>query len=151
MAIYYKISDFNISGKSIPELIADKILEHHIIPMSFAQASAPFHIYPSAKSGYRPYIWEKAKGRSGTSQHTFGEKKSGLVYESDLGAVDWTCENFKENKDCLLELIIEHTNYLRLSVYETFIHCDYKNTHKNKRLLFESESNSKWNFIEFIN
>ena len=85
------------------------------------------------------------------TQHTFGQKKSGVVYEDELGAVDWTCENFKENKDCLLELIIEHTNYLRLSVYETFIHCDYKNTHKNKRLLFESESNSKWNFIECIN
>jgi hypothetical protein len=152
MALYYKISDFNISGERIPEKIADKILEHHIIPMSSVQKIADFMIYPSAKSGYRSYVWEKARGRSGSSQHTFGEKKSGLVYDVDLGAVDWTCDEFYTNKDILLELIIENTNYLRLSIYDTFIHCDYKNTHKGKRLLFENNSHiNQWEFIEFIN
>lgn len=151
MALYYKISDFNISRMDIPELIADKILQHHILPMSVAQKKADFHIYPSTKSGFRPYVWEVARGRSGTSQHTFGQKKSGVIYENELGAVDWTCENFDKNKDELINLIISETNYLRIAVYKTFIHCDYKNTHKHKRLLFESDSNSKWKFIRFIN
>lgn len=150
MALYYKISDFNISGMDIPESIADKILNHHIIPMSYVQIRTPFHVYPSAKSGFRPYVWEIARGRSGTSQHTFGQKKSGVVYEDELGAVDWTCEDFEQNKEELLKYIIKETNYLRMTVYNTFIHCDYKNTHKHKRLLFESDSNSKWKFIKFV-
>jgi len=78
MALYYKISDFNISGMDVPELIADKILNHHIIPMSYVQARTPFHVYPSQKSGFRPYVWEIARGRSGTSQHTFGQKRGYL-------------------------------------------------------------------------
>jgi hypothetical protein len=150
MALYYKISDFNISSMDIPELISDKILQHHIIPMSFVQSKAPFHIYPSARSGFRPYVWEIARGRSGKSQHTFGQKKSGVIYENELGAVDWTCEDFLDNKDCLLDLIIKETNYLRISVYNSFIHCDYKNTHKNKRLLFKADTKGKWKFIRFI-
>jgi len=151
MPIYFKISDFNISDMDIPQVIADKILENHIIPMSFVQTETPFFVYPSMRSGFRPYVWEIARGRSGTSQHTFGQKKTGVIYEDELGATDWTCDDFSINKDCLLEQIIKHTNYLRVTVYNNFIHCDYKNTHRGKRLLFESDSNSKWKFIKFIN
>lgn len=155
MAIYFKISDLNISGEAIPEKIADKILEHHIIPMSRVQEKTPFMVYPSFSvkgqpSGFRSYWWEIARGRGGGSQHCFGQKKSGVVYENELGAVDWTCEDFDENKESLLEHIINETNYIRMAVYNTFIHCDYKDTNQGKRLLFDSDSSSNWNFIKFV-
>ena len=54
-----------------------------------------------------------------------------------------------ENKDRLLEAIIEHTDYIRICVYDTFIHCDYKDTNNGKRLLFEYIGN-KWDFKKFI-
>lgn len=138
--INFKISEFNISGKSIPEDIADKILKWHITPMIPVRVEIGTTVWASQSSGYRSTYWEKSRGRSGNSQHTFKGK----------GAVDWTCYNFTINKDVLLELIIKYTNYSRIAVYDNFIHCDYKVTSSGKRELYSSNSNSKWKFDKYI-
>lgn len=140
MKINFNISEFNISGKSIPEQVADKILKWHISPMIPVRQKLGFSIWASQESGYRSIAWEKSKGRSGNSQHTFKGK----------GAVDWTCKNFQINKEKFLETIIEYTDYTRIAVYNNFIHCDYKQTNSGRRELYESGSNSKWKFIKFI-
>ena len=75
-------------------------------------------IYVSLKSSYRSVEWEKSKGRSGYSEHTY----------NFLGACDITCDNFKENKGILLEALIASTRYTRLAVYNGFIHGDYRNS-----------------------
>lgn len=110
-----KISDFNISGKPIPEDVADKIEMYHLHPLRMVDACMPVKVWVSAKSGYRSRAWELEHGRSGNSQHCFYGK----------GATDVTCENFKENKDELLKVLIEETEYTRFAVYSSFIHCDY--------------------------
>ncbi len=115
MKNYFNISDFNISGKPIPEDVADKILEFHIIPGNRVREAINIPMWPSAKSGYRPLEWEKSRGRSGNSQH---------VYKGH-GATDWTCADFSKNLDLLLGALIEHTDYSRFAIYDTFIHCDY--------------------------
>lgn len=150
---HYLISDFCISDEKIPIRIADRILQHHLIPMNAVEDATPFHVFPSYSvkgqpSGYRPYWWEIARGRSGNSQHTFGERKSRIVDEK--GALDITCQDFAKNKDFLLESLIANTPYLRFAVYKTFIHADYKDTHNGKRLIFESDSSSNWTFIKFV-
>lgn len=147
---HYKISDFCISNQPIPKDIADKILIYHLMPLNIVQDETPFDVRPSANSGYRPYVWEIARGRSGRSQHTFGERE-GQNIENEKGATDITCEDFKANKQVLLDALIKHTNYIRFAVYETFIHADYKDTNNGKRLLFDSDSNSNWKFKQFIN
>jgi len=137
MNINFNMSEFNISGSDIPEDVADKLLKYHIAPMQTVRNLFKKPIYPSEKSGYRPLSWELAKGRSGNSQHTFAYK----------GAVDWTCNDFSDNKEELLKLIIENTNYKRIAVYNTFIHCDYKG---DKRQLFNSDLSSSWTFVKFL-
>jgi hypothetical protein len=98
-------------------------------------------IWPSAKSGYRSVSWEKSHGRSGKSQHTF----------QGNGAVDWTCENFIANKKDFLRNIIKLTDYTRIAVYDTFIHCDYKDTTTGERQIFKSGNDSRWIFISHTN
>lgn len=137
LKINFKISRFNISGEDIPEDIADKILHNHIIPLQSVRNSLGIAIWASEKSGYRSVIWEKNHGRNGNSQHCFKTK----------GAVDLTCANFAFNKDKLLDAIIKYTDYTRIAVYDTFIHCDYK---AKRRILYSSNSQSKWTFTRYI-
>jgi len=135
----FTISEFNISEQPIPEDIADKILKYHILPMQDVRNEFGRALIVSDKSGYRPVWWEKARDRSGNSQHCFHGK----------GAVDWTCRDFKKYKNKLLDLIIKHTGYTRIAVYGTFIHCDYKAT-DGKRYIFSSTKRSKWTLKETI-
>lgn len=145
MKLNFTLSEFNISGNSIPEKVADKILHKHILPMQPVREELGYAIYPSLKSGFRSVWWEKKNDRDGTSQHTFIKD----------GAVDWTCKDFENNKDDLLESIIKHTKYTRIAIYEGFLHCDYKPTNNNKRQLFENKYDEdkkewKWEFLKFI-
>lgn len=137
LKINFNISEFNISGRAIPESVADKILHHHILPMQSVREELDVPMWPSEKSGYRSEAWEKQRGRSGKSQHTFKGK----------GAVDWTCKNFIQNRQKLIKAIIEHTDYTRMALYDTFIHCDYKETSSGKRQVFSSTDDSRWTFI----
>lgn len=139
MKLNFNISEFNISGKDIPQDVADKILHYHILPMQPVRNELGYWITASENSGYRSEEWEKSRDRSGNSQHTFKVK----------GAVDWTCEHFSKNKDEFLKAIIKHTNYTRIAVYNTFIHCDYKPT-GGKRQLFTSDASSNWKFEKFV-
>ncbi len=140
MKLNFSISEFNISGEAIPEDVADKILKWHVQPMQDVRDSLKQAVWPSQESGYRSVKWEKSKGRSGNSQHTFKGK----------GAVDWTCKDFSTNKDRFLELIIKHTDYTRIAVYNSFIHCDYKHTSDGQRQLFTSTPDSKWEFVKNV-
>ncbi|WP_421809073.1 hypothetical protein [Flagellimonas sp.] len=110
-----KISDFNISGKDIPQDVADKILDFHLRPLERVQECVSFKISVSQKSGYRPRWWELNKGRSGNSQHCFYGK----------GATDVTCDDFKDNFNEFLGALIDNTDYTRFAIYDSFIHCDY--------------------------
>lgn len=140
MKLNFKISEFNISGEDIPEDIADKILKWHILPAQRVRNILDIPMWASQKSGYRSLKWEKSKGRSGNSQHVFKDK----------GAVDWTCYRFSENKDKFLKYLIEETDYTRLAVYNSFIHCDYKNTSTGRRELYTSTPDSVWTLDKFI-
>jgi hypothetical protein len=145
----HKISDFNISGDPIPETVADRILEYHIIPMIAVCNAMSVCVMVSLNSGWRSWLWEISKGRSGTSQHTYGQKEDGTFDENAKGATDWTCDDFAHNKDQLLRLMIIHTEYTRFCMYNSFIHCDYKETPNNERQLFEID-NGKWKFIKNV-
>lgn len=140
MKVYFSISELCITGTSIPIAVADKLLKYHITPMNPVREELGLPVMASQNSGYRPKQWELNHGRSGNSQHTFIKK----------GAIDWTCENFKDNKDELLSLIIKHTDYTRIAIYNGFLHCDHKPTSEGKRQLFTSSSSSKWTFIKYV-
>lgn len=140
MKLNFTISEFNISGEDIPQDIADKILKHHIVPMQPVRDKLNIPIYPSQKSGYRSQKWEKSRNRNGQSQHCF----------VGLGAVDWTCSDFQNNKEALLASIAIDTEYTRIAVYNSFIHCDYKPTSSGKRELYTSDSYSNWKFIRHV-
>lgn len=134
MKLYFKFEELVIDGGPIPVDVADKLLTYHIIPVSVVREKLGTSMTASLKSGYRPYEWEISHGRNGNSQHTFQGK----------GAVDWTCKNFRGNKQELLELLVEHTEYTRFAVYNNFIHCDYKETSDGLREIYTSTPSSKW-------
>jgi len=140
MKLNFKISEFNISGKPIPETVADKILKWHILPMQKVRDILGVAMWASQGSGYRSYEWELSKGRSGNSQHVF----------TGMGAVDWTCSDFANNKDKFLKLITDHTNYSRMAIYNSFIHCDYKPTPSGEREIYKSDSASNWELIKTL-
>lgn len=153
MKLNFTLSEFNISGESIPEKVADKILHKHIVPMQPVREELGIAIYPSLKSGFRSIWWEKKNERTWASQHTFiGE---GKVEGDGDGATDWTCFNFRKNKNALLKSIIKHTKYTRICIYANFLHCDYKKTNNNKRQLFvytydKEKEEWKWKFKKFM-
>lgn len=138
--INFTISEFIITGDEVPIKVADKLLKFHITPMLEVREELGIPLYPSQRSGYRPISWEIKKGRSGNSQHTFMGK----------GAVDWTCNNFSSNREKLLISIIKNTSYNRITLYPTFIHCDYKDTNSGKREYYTSGMDSKWKFIKTL-
>ena len=147
---FKKISKLCIGGQDVPQKIIDKIIEFHTEPMNIVRHHLGVWITASEESGFRPYFWEIARGRSGGSQHCFGQKKSGIIYEKEKGAVDWTCFDFKNNWERMLELIILHTKYTRMAIYNGFIHCDYKATPSGKREIYTSTSNSIWQLKKIV-
>lgn len=134
---FAKLQEFIITGSAnISAEIADKLYQFHIMPMQPVRETLGVWLTASEHSGYRPRQWELKKGRSGNSEHTFTGK----------GAVDWTCKDFVKNKSKLLELIIKHTSYTRICIYDGFIHCDYKLTKSEHREVYTSNSKSQWKF-----
>jgi len=140
MKMYFSIQELCVTGDDIPIEVADKILTYHIEPMNEVRDILGYPITASQNSGYRPHDYEISKGRSGNSQHTF----------KGLGAVDWTCGDFEDNYEDLLETIIDNTDYTRMAVYNSFIHCDYKETSSGRRELFTSTSASVWTFDKHV-
>ena len=147
--LFATLEEFLITKiKRIPIAIADKLYQFHIYPMDIVRKELGIWITASLSSGYRPKWYELSKRRSGNSQHTFE-----VDWKLGSGAVDWTCENFAENKDRFLKSIMKHTQYTRICMYETFLHCDYKDTPNGERQLFEyafDKDDEKWKWF-FIN
>lgn len=145
----FSLEEFIINGdKEIDRTVADKLYKYHIMQMQPVRDKMKVWITASANSGYRSLQWEKNHGRSGNSQHTYGEQPDGSFDPNEYGAVDWTCKDFVKNKDKFLELIIKKTQYNRIAVYDTFIHCDHK---PGRRALFNGNANNgQWGLIEYL-
>ena len=135
--------------KTVPLSVADKIYWYHILPMSKVRDELGIPITASQLSGFRPLWWEKTKGRSGKSQHTFGQIDKSTFDTTSLGAIDWTCQDFATRFPDLLKLIIKHTEYTRIAVYKGFIHCDYRDTPSGKREVYNSDASSNWEFSHY--
>ncbi len=138
MKLYFTLSELCITNDPIPQEIANKLLEHHIVPMSVVREKHGAPIMASDHSGWRPEWYEKDRKRSGNSQHCFKDK----------GAVDWTSKDI----DQLLLDIIQYSTYTRVTYYKEkrFIHCDHKYSGEKGIQYFESGSNSKWAFIKYV-
>ena len=134
----FKISEFCLTGDSVPIDVADKLLQHHIVPMLSVREKLKSPITASQKSGYRPTWYEILKGRLRGSQHCFKTK----------GAIDWTCNKSLIKK--MISLMITYTDYTRICYYpnKNFVHADYKAT-DGKRYYYECEG-SKWLFKNYI-
>ena len=113
----FSISEFVIDGATVPLDVADKILKHHINIIQRIRTAMGVPISVSDRSGYRDEDWEKAHGRSGRSEHCFDDK----------GAADYTCHpaRLEELSQWLCE-----SDYMRVCLYDTFIHCDHKGDDK---------------------
>lgn len=118
------IRNYDIKGDGLPSKVETVAYVAHMAPLIAVEEyiqkkyKCDIKLYVSLKSSYRSQEWEKSKGRSGYSEHTY----------NFLGACDITCDNFVENKTILLEALIAVTRYTRLAVYNGFIHGDYKNS-----------------------
>jgi hypothetical protein len=123
----HDIASYDITGKGFDKNIEQMVRACHMAPLKKAEAAIEkncgflIKLYVSLKSSWRPVWWEKLKGRSGYSGHTY----------NFMGATDTTCDDFEANKEILLEYLIKETNYTRLAIYNGFIHCDYKNDYKD--------------------
>lgn len=151
MKLNFSISEFIIDGDDVPKAVADKILKWHISPMQDVRDELGLSVHCKTSkglySGYRPYSWEISHGRKGGSQHTFGQRKNGSFDKNHRGAIDWRCKNFSKNKETFLQLIMDKTNYTRIAIYGSFLHCDYK-ARDGKRYLYDSSRSSKWTLLK---
>ena len=130
---YFDITEFIIDpdAKVVPIDVVQKIDTFHKPILNAIREQLGIPVIISKHSGYRTVEWEKERGRSGNSQHTFQGK----------GAVDVrSIEDFKE----LLRLLID-SDYMRVCYYphHGFVHCDFKGYH---RQYFEADENGKWHF-----
>lgn len=148
MKLYFNLSELCIVDEPVPMHVADKLLNHHIRIMNPIRQMLGAPITASQNSGYRPYSYEKARGRSGKSQHTFGDLPTGKDL-SVLGAIDWTTLDLSRLND-LEKALIEHSPYTRITRYKSFIHCDYKPTSDSRRQYFTSGADSKWTFVRHL-
>jgi hypothetical protein len=131
-----KIESYDIANGGFPKDVEKKVRICHMMPLMIVDdllKMKNIQIEISLRSSYRSLAWEKRKGRSGSSEHSF----------KGLGAVDLTCNDFAKNKDTLLDALKKTTDYTRLAVYNSFIHCDYKNDY-DERIVYDS----KWARIE---
>ena len=119
---HFKYSEFLILGGHRADLpltaeLADKILAH--IEQLNAVRSA-INMPVTITSAYRPVWWERTRGRSGESEHTF----------VGMGAVDLACGD--------MELLIDAlgmSKYIRICYYpgSNFVHCDFKFPERGQR------------------
>jgi len=137
MKHYFNTSELCIMPTAIPQEVADKLWKYHLLPMNRVRAQLGFPITASQQSGYRPVAWELSQGRNGKSQHCF----------HGLGAVDWTTPGRTDLLDALQSLILERTDYSRITRYATFIHCDYRPLPNGSRRLYASGKDSKWKLV----
>ncbi len=135
---YFDIAEFLIDPEMrdpaagrVPVHVVQKIDAHHRPILNPIRARLDVPVIISKRSGYRTPEWEKARGRSGSSEHTFAGK----------GAVD-----VRSNKklDQLLDLLID-SDYNRVCWYphHGFIHCDFKG---DDYQYFRADENSEWHF-----
>ena len=114
----FTISEFLIDKtEQLTYQVADKILKYHIALIQPIRDIMKTPIYVSENSGFRSINWEKMHGRSGNSEHCF----------RGFGAVDYTCRLSR-----LRELfdLLKQSDYKRVCLYKTFIHCDNKGFEK---------------------
>jgi len=140
------ISDLCIRDKDIPLSVADAILECHIRPME--KIHQRLKIKASERSGYRSLDYELSKDRSGTSQHTFEDTWLNGAGAVDWGLVEWSQIDFKR----LTALILDGTDYQRICVYRSFIHCDFKqgSRYNGQKELYQSDDLSNWEFVKYV-
>lgn len=126
MKLNFSISEFCIDKNSlIPQRVANAILQHHIVVMQPVRDEIKVPVHVSMSSGFRPVAWEKAKGRSGNSQHTFPTESPG----NGRGAADYTLLGSKPIIALIATMIRQRVPYTRIALYpgtnHPFIHCDY--------------------------
>lgn len=140
MKLYFNISEFLIDPEmdQVPLHVADKIVQHHIAIINPIREKKGSAIFVSQNSGFRPLAWELAHGRSGDSQHTFGDGKDHP--EQYWGAADYTCDDI----EWLFEEL-KKSSYRRVCIYrkEGFVHADHKGIEK---VAFESIQGT-WNKV----
>lgn len=141
---HFSVSEYCITGEMPPQDIFDAIVEFHIKEMNPVREAFGSPISVSKHSGYRPYEHEIAKGRAGTSQHSFKDIWAG----KKRGAADYTANDVKK----LLSVILEKSNYRRVCYYpnDKFIHCDHKGDGTRREYYECASPTSKWKLVKFF-
>jgi hypothetical protein len=107
-----------ITGELPPPDVWPRIERYHVRPLTTLWHAHGIALVPSGGSCYRPVEWEKAKGRSGGSLHTFPPGSRGAC---DLVLAD--------GADIIgvMDHIIDSLPYRRLCYYpgHNFVHADY--------------------------
>lgn len=123
----FSISEFLIDQDTlIPGRVADAILRHHIQVMQPVRDELKIPVIVSKRSGFRSIVWEKSKGRSGNSEHTFPLDSPG----GGRGAADYTLAGEKPILTLVTAMLRLNVPYNRIALYPgnvaPFIHCDYR-------------------------
>ena len=124
----FKLDDFiyshfytqaNVQDRVIKSYKQDKTVQNNLeilakqLQIIRDEINKPIHI----NIAYRPYWWEKMRGRNGKSQHCLGKAADIVVKGMDTKILHKTIENLiKDNK------IINGG----LGLYQTFIHYDIR-------------------------
>lgn len=109
---------WTITGALAPPDVWERILKFHCTPLHTLWISKLVQVVPSGGSCFRSVEWEKSKGRSGSSLHTFPAGSRGAC---DLVLAD--------GADIIgvMDHLIEDLPYRRLCYYpgHNFVHADY--------------------------
>lgn len=136
MKQYFKLSDFLRATTSkgwkkfdVPDRnTLDSIVSGHFVPVNSIRIACKLAI--QVTSCFRPEQHELARGRDGTSQHTFPDHG----FENKLGATDFTYwyDRHKSLSNFLKLCDEAQKHFTRVCFYpqEEFLHGDYKSLEK---------------------
>lgn len=124
----FRLDEFLIDpAAKIPFSVVAKIVRFHLPELEKARAILGEPLIISSRSGYRPYLYELEKGRSGESEHTYGEDANGNFDPDKKGAVDLTLKSYRTRPDAKekLQEALKETAYTNLIFYPWGIHVDF--------------------------
>lgn len=133
-----------ITGERPPEHVWPRILKYHLTPALTLFHATGVALLPSMGSCYRSPVYERSKGRSGSSLHTFPH--------GSRGACDYTLPG---GMDVMhhMDHVIQSMPHRRLCYYpgHGFVHADYGDQHgqaaKERTMWIADGPGAKWRLL----
>jgi hypothetical protein len=141
--VYNNSAQWCITSAPPPPRVWDIIRGAYVEPLRYLRDVHGVELVPSGRSCYRPKGWELAKGRKGTSLHTFPA--------GSRGACDLIMRGGGKITERALHVLKLHAPFARICHYPNngFVHVDYggRGTRPGRSFYVCASPAGAWRFV----